>query len=233
MAPPPDATNRELLLPYAAPYLAFVASAWLAEGRLDATADYALRTLATGAALAWAWRSYVPLARGRARAGSLALGVGAGLAGTALWIALLAPFRTPAEATAWSPDAVAARAFAAVALVPLAEELFMRGYVLRLVLQWQHARRDGSREPLATVLDHRSLAHVSPGAWTPLAVAAATAAFALGHRVEEWPAAAAYGLLMAALWIARGDLLTCVVAHATTNAALAAAVFATGRWELW
>jgi hypothetical protein len=43
----------------------------------------------------------------------------------------------------------------------------------------------------------------------------------------------AYGFLMAGLWIGRKDLLSCVGAHATTNATLAAYVRLTGHWTLW
>jgi hypothetical protein len=35
------------------------------------------------------------------------------------------------------------------------------------------------------------------------------------------------------LWIARGDLVSCLGAHAVTNAALAVWVRATGTWAAW
>jgi hypothetical protein len=38
---------------------------------------------------------------------------------------------------------------------------------------------------------------------------------------------------MCSLWIARGDLVSCISAHAVTNAALAVYVRATGSWALW
>jgi len=38
---------------------------------------------------------------------------------------------------------------------------------------------------------------------------------------------------MAALWAIRKDLLTPIVAHATTNAALAFWVRASGQWNVW
>jgi membrane protease YdiL (CAAX protease family) len=160
------------------------------------------------------------------------LGIAAGALGTALWIALIAPLAGSASEP-WPPGAVALRLLAAVALVPLAEELLMRGYVLGLTLQWQRARAAGVERPLEVALRERSLAELEPGAWSALAVALSTLLFAAGHQPYEWPAALAYGLLMACLWIVRRDLLSCVVAHATTNLSLAATVLATGRWELW
>jgi hypothetical protein len=38
---------------------------------------------------------------------------------------------------------------------------------------------------------------------------------------------------MAGLWIWRADLLACVVAHGTTNLALALWVRHAGAWSLW
>jgi hypothetical protein len=38
---------------------------------------------------------------------------------------------------------------------------------------------------------------------------------------------------MAALWIVRKDLLSCIVAHAVTNLGLGLYVRATGSWALW
>ena len=64
-------------------------------------------------------------------------------------------------------------------------------------------------------------------------MAISVAAFTLGHSPPEWPAAAVYGLLMTGLWIIRRDLLSCVVAHAVTNIALAFYVRSTGQWGLW
>jgi hypothetical protein len=55
----------------------------------------------------------------------------------------------------------------------------------------------------------------------------------LGHGLFEWPAAAAYGLLMAALWVWRQDLWSCIVAHGVTNLTLGAYVVATGSWAIW
>jgi hypothetical protein len=100
-------------------------------------------------------------------------------------------------------------------------------------VQWDEARRAGSRDPLGDALHERSVLDVAPGAWTPAAVAISTVAFAAGHAPGEWPAALAYGLLMAGLWIGRRDLLSCVVAHAATNASLAWWVHRTGEWTLW
>jgi membrane protease YdiL (CAAX protease family) len=78
-----------------------------------------------------------------------------------------------------------------------------------------------------------SIRTLAGGAWTALAVLASSAAFALGHAPVHWPAAFAYGLLMAALWIVRRDLIAPIAAHAATNLVLYVYVFLTGSWGLW
>ena len=203
------------------------------EWGLSREANYALRLVAAGAALAWGWRRYVPLRESGSTAGALAVGALAGLAGTALWVALKAPFQ-PAGGEAWAPLAFGLRLVASASVVPLFEELVFRGYVLRLAVQWDRARRAGSEDAFGDAFERGSVGQVEPGAWTPLALVLSTLAFTAGHAFPgEYPAAIAYGLLMAGLWILRGNLLTCVVAHAVTNVALALYVRASGAWALW
>ncbi len=226
-------TNRQLILPYALPYLAYVAIASLLDELLSLEVNYALRIGVVALLLLWAKRWYCSL-RGPGRPGvSVAIGLAAGLVGAALWIGLLTPFVEPGEATPWSGASFLLRLAAAGLLVPLFEELMMRGFIFRLALQWDQARQRGDREPLQTALDDRSVNTVRPGDWSWLAVAISTAAFASGHLIAEWPAAIAFGLLMSGLWIYRKDLLTCIVAHAVTNITLAGYVLLTGCWYLW
>lgn len=109
----------------------------------------------------------------------------------------------------------------------------MRGFVFRFGLQWHRAWRDRVREPLHTALDRRSVNEVEPGGWTWFAVLLSMLVFTSGHALHEWPAALAYGLLMALLWMHRRDLISCVTAHAVTNISLALFVLATGSWQYW
>ncbi len=234
MTAPPERSNRVLLVPYALPYLLYAGLAAVPENWIGRELSYGLRIVVCGGALAWAWRFYVPLRGLGSVAGSLGWGAVAGLAGTALWIGLLAPLAPAAGAgAAWGDTAFALRLVAAGAVVPLLEELLLRGYVLRLAVQWDRARAAGRPEPLAEAFEQQSIADVEPGAWTPLALAVATLLFAAGHVTYEWPAALGYGLLMGGLWIVRKDLLSCIFAHAVTNLALAIYVRATGAWQLW
>ncbi len=225
-------SNRALLLPCVLPYGVYIGIASLPDDWLSPELDYLVRLVGTGAALAWAWRRYPKLRGPRGAAGSAATGLLAGALGMVLWVVLISPFAPP-HAAPMSAAAVGLRLLAVTLLVPLFEEVLMRGYVLRLTLQWEEARRAGAQDPLAEVLDQRSILEVEPGAWTTMAVGVSTLLFTLGHSPHEWVAALAYGVLMAALWVRRRDLLSCVVAHATTNLALGLYVVATGSWALW
>jgi membrane protease YdiL (CAAX protease family) len=116
---------------------------------------------------------------------------------------------------------------------PISEELLFRGYALPVVLLFERARAAKSASPFGDAFDRGRLGDVAPGAWSALAVGTSSALFAAGHHPGEWLAAFAYGALMSALWIARGDLVSCISAHATTNAALALWVRASGEWMYW
>ena len=159
-------------------------------------------------------------------------GVVIGLVGAVVWVKLVTPF-AGTDAEPWSRVGYGLRLTAAGLVVPVFEELLIRGYVLRVALQWDRARTAQCDSAFGEAFDNRSISEVEPSAWTWWAVIISTAAFALGHTMAEWPAALAYGLLMAGLWIACKDLLSCVIAHGVTNVALALYVWTSGAWQLW
>ena len=225
--------NRQLILPYAVPYLAYVAIASLLGDLVAPEVNYGLRVVVVVLLLAWARRWYCSLRGPRAPALSIAVGLAAGLVGAVLWIGLLTPFVDQRPTAPWSTGSFVLRLAAAGLLVPVFEELLMRGFIFRLALQWDQARRQGDRQALQTALDERSVNEVRPGEWSWPAIAISTAAFTSGHHLQEWPAAIAFGLLMSFLWICRKDLLSCIVAHAVTNVSLAGYVVLTGSWHLW
>lgn len=224
--------NADLLLPYLLPYGAYVAIA-TAAGALGRVPDYALRIVVTATLLALLWKRFQPIAGPQSTVGSIGLGAGVGLVGVLLWIALLLPFHDAREGAPFTALEFTFRMAAAALVVPLAEELLFRGYLLGLVAQWQGARRSGASKPLGVALDKRSVHEVEPGTWTGLAVVLSSAAFALGHAPEQWLAAFGYGLLMAGLWILRRDLIAPITAHAVTNLVLYLYVFYSGSWGLW
>jgi hypothetical protein len=226
-------TNRQLILPYAAPYLAYVGIASVPEQILAMEISYSLRLIVVPLLLAWAWRWYCPLRGPCSLTGSVAVGTVAGLLGLGIWIGLLTPFTTTEQGQPWSTTAFVFRLFSAGFVVPLFEELMMRGFIFRLALQWDTLRKNRVDSPLHRALDEHSVNQVLPGAWSWTAVLLSTLAFTSGHALPEWPAAMAYGLLMSLLWINRKDLVACIVAHAVTNIALALYVFATKNWQYW
>ncbi|OQY51854.1 MAG: CPBP family intramembrane metalloprotease [Desulfobacteraceae bacterium 4572_89] len=229
--------NRDLLLPYLAPYLAYVGIASLLQNIIPIEINYIIRLLVVPALLYWAWRWYVPLTGPNKPVISILWGMAGGLLGLGLWILFYSPFTEP-DTIAWSNSGFYLRLVSASLVVPVFEEIAMRGYVFRLALQWDQTRKDRARKnklkgSLLNALDESNIAEVKPGAWTIWAVLVSSIVFALGHTIPEWPASIAYGILMSILWIMRKDLLTCIIAHGTTNFTLALYVYFTGHWELW
>ena len=225
-------SNWAVLFPYVLPYFLYVGVLAIPESALPRAWTYVLAWAASAAAIAWGWRWTLPLLGPRSPAISALIGIAAGVFGTALWI-VIKSFFYEAGGEAYPAAEFWARFVASSTVVAIFEEKLFRGLVLLVAVQWNEARRAGSKDPLGDALHDHSIRDLAPGAWTPAAVAISTIAFAAGHNPGEWPAAVAYGLLMAVLWIWRKDLLSCVVAHATTNATLALWVLQSGHWTLW
>jgi CAAX prenyl protease-like protein len=211
-------------LPGANPTAAFLMPflALLAAGMLGHAASsgfdwlYPLRLVACAAAL-WFYRR--PLAAQDWRCSWR--GALAGVAMFAAWVLcarfVLAPAGMPA-ALAQLPRAasvgwVVARAVAAIVTVPLAEELAFRGFLLR---RWQCAAFES--------LDLRAVR------WPALVLTSLL--FGLSHGAM-WPEGMLAGLVYGGLAIRTGRLGECVLAHATTNALLAALVLIAGQWQYW
>ena len=160
--------------------------------------------------------------------------VAVGLIGIGLWIGLaslhveeqfaqwLPAWLRPEPRVAYNPlehlSGASAWAFISVRLlgiavvVPLAEELFWRGFLLRWLIdpEWE-------RVPL--------------GEFTLSSCLTVTLMFTLAH--PEWLAAAVYCLLINGLLYWKKDLWLCVVAHGVSNLVLAVYVLITGAWWLW
>jgi CAAX protease family protein len=225
--------NRRLILPYFLPYLAYVFIASVFGSYISIEANYILRVTVVTFLIIWAWRWYVPIKGPKSPLISVAFGIGAGFLGVFIWIFLFSPFVYLKENQPWSNSAFILRLLSAGLLVPVFEELLIRGFILRFALQWDNARKNNEKDPLHIALDERSISSVGPGAWSWTAIAISTVAFTSGHHLQEWPAAMAFGSLMAWLWILRKDLIVCIVAHSVTNIALAFYVLKTGNWHFW
>lgn len=225
--------NRDLALPYFLPYFAYVGIASFFGDKISMELNYLLRIFIVAPLILWAWKWFMPLSSAGQKPMSVVWGIGVGLIGFVLWCLLLTPFIDSFEGDAWKFQGFLLRLFAAGLLVPIFEEIAIRGYVFRVALQWDQARKNKSPDPLLSALDESSLLDVKSGAWTWPAVLISSVAFTLGHTSSEWVAAFAYSLLISWLWVKRGDLLACIVAHGTTNLVLAIFVFMTGQWGFW
>lgn len=104
------------------------------------------------------------------------------------------------------------RSVGSVLIVPLAEELVFRGYLLS---------RLSGREP--------SMVDRLPLSW--LAIGISALSFGLLHGA--WLAGTAAGLIYVWVRYRRGEVMDAVFAHATTNALVTVYVFGTGEWSGW
>jgi exosortase E/protease (VPEID-CTERM system) len=218
-AGPSTAAVRNPTAAHLAPLVALMATA-MATGTLARDGFdplYGLRVIAVGLVL-WSWRR--EYARRPWRWSSEAIGVGAAV--FVLWLALepaptAASGRTIGTALAalpsgWAALWLALRVAGAVVTVPLAEELAFRGYLAPRLMG-----RDFESVPLRRL--------------SLTAIAVSSLLFGAMH--DRLLAGTIAGVAYAGVAGRRGALADAVVAHATTNALLAAWVLATGSWWLW
>ncbi len=213
----PRAVDSNPTAAYLMPLLAILAAGMIARSlSSDFESWYPLR-LAAALAVLWVYR--------RAYAGMdfrfSWRGPVTGVLVFALWTAsaawLSTPTGEPTALSALSPglrDAwIGCRLLAAVLTVPLAEELAYRGYLLRRL----------------TTAEFES-APFSAARWPALALSAL--AFGVVHG-RFWIAGTIAGLAYGALAIRTNKLGESIIAHATTNALIAAQVLLFRHWWLW
>jgi len=179
---------------------------------------YPIRFLAAAAAL-WYFRRYYAAMRWTWSWTAVAIGAGTFV----LWLALEpAQPDTAVETTLgmglarlgafWGTNWLVFRVVGSVLTVPLAEELAFRGYLTRRLIAAEFQE-------------------VPLGRFTWLSFLVSSALFGALHG--RWLAGILAGMLYAIALYRRGELADAVVAHATTNALIAAYVLATGSWSLW
>jgi exosortase E/protease (VPEID-CTERM system) len=148
-------------------------------------------------------------------------GPAVGVAVFLLWIAsahyLLPPMGRPhklaALAPPWNTLWIASALATSVGIVPIAEELAYRGFLMRRLC----------------TMDFESLQYRSVG-WFSLLVT--SVAFGMLHG-EMWLPAIVAGLGFGALLIRRGQIGEPIAAHAVANVLIAAAVLGWNNWQLW
>lgn len=197
---------------------------------------YSLQTVACGIALRYWWKYY----EWRPTSG-LMLAVMLGMVGIAIWILPGLLFERLQLSEGWwkylgltsrcegyDPNQLRQHStaiyFAFLALrfcrlaviVPLVEEIFWRGFLMRFLVD-----PDGDfwRVPFGT-FQRRSLIVV-------------TAFFVLAHAPADYVAATVYGLLTYWLAVRTKSLAACVVMHATANLLLGIYVLQSGQWGYW
>jgi membrane protease YdiL (CAAX protease family) len=105
------------------------------------------------------------------------------------------------------------RILGAAAVVPVMEEIFWRGFLMRYLV-----REDFEKIPLGT--------------YTFFSFAVTTLAFAAVHGAQ-WPLALMCGLLYGGWFLFTKNLGNVIIAHAVTNLLLGLYVVKTGRWYFW
>lgn len=197
------------------------------------TAMIAARVILMGGVMAWFWRYYLSSFPFRIDL----WGVLVGLIGGPLWIGLchlqleqglisllgfppellgsrdgVNPFETYPDATSLGMF-LAFRFALLVIAVPIAEELFLRGFFMRVL-----DAVDWTKLPLTEIGTTGLIAGTLYG---------------MATHPSEFVAAAVWFSLVTWLMVATGKFWNCVVAHAVTNLMLGVYVMATGTWSLW
>ena len=224
---PSDAATR-LTLAYVAPFATFVGMMAVEKTLpLPAVWLYPIRFFTVLAVLLWFSRPYLSFHATRP-----AMSVAIGIAVFVIWIGpdLLFGhayrqhwlFQNPitGAAVASVPAAlrtnfwfVAVRAVSCTLLVPVIEELFWRGWVMRWLID-----KDFTRVPLGT--------------YSPMAFWAVAVLFASEHG-PYWEVGLVTGIIYNWWMIRTRNLADCMLAHAVTNGLLSWYVLQTGQWQYW
>ena len=181
---------------------------------------YPLQTIVCGATLIWCWREY-PLRR-PVRIG---LGIAIAIVVLIIWISPQQFFGSSVRSDGFNPDVFATqprlywstivfRFVRLVVVVPLVEEIFWRGFLLRYLIDEKFDR-------------------VSFGTFSWFSFLGVSVAFALGHSPADWPAAIVTGMFFNGVAYWTKSLSTCVVTHAVTNLLLGFWIMQTKQWGFW
>jgi uncharacterized protein len=203
-------------LPYVVPmgiYMAFL----LVQTNANLLWVYPAKVIAVAVALIYFRKAYEEL-----RPGFSWLAVIVGLVAIVIWIGIDPFYPKAGSGIAFDPTTIASlaqrnvfRAFrvaGAVVVVPVMEELFWRAFLIR----W---------------LVNEDFKNVPVGTFTGLSFAVTVGMFGAEHT--QWLAGLICGATYNWLYYKRKDVFTCVIAHAVSNAALAAWVLARGDWKFW
>lgn len=184
---------------------------------------FPLQTVLCAGLLAAFWRRY-PLHWPK-RGGEWAWSLGIAILVLGIWISPQAVFGKAPRLEGFDPNvfppgsplywaSLAFRFARLVVVVPLLEEIFWRGFLLRYLI-----REDFESLPM--------------GSASRFSFAAVTLCFALAHWGPDFWAALATGALYNLIAVRTRSLAACVIAHAVTNLLLGVYIMATGQWGFW
>ncbi|MEI6035572.1 MAG: CAAX prenyl protease-related protein [Verrucomicrobiae bacterium] len=228
-----DRANHDQLSAYVLPFGIFMGGLALAAGvrSLGGGSEnlllsrpeywvYPLQTLLCGAAIVFYWRRY-----DFGNAGGFLAAAVAGLLVLALWLSPQELFGLARRTEGFDPTVfsatpavywltVAARFARLVVIVPLVEEIFWRGFLMRYLIR-------------------EDFGNVALGAFRPLSFFGVAGLFMLAHGMPDWPSAFLTGCIYNGLLVKTKSLAACVAAHAITNLGLGIYIMATRQWGFW
>jgi uncharacterized protein len=201
---------RDLLARIGGPFWVSSAEYWI----------YPTQTILCGGMILWFWREYRLTWPQR-----VGFGVAIGLLVFVLWISPQAFFGFSRRTSGFNPTIFADqkllyaltiffRFLRLVVVVPLVEEIFWRGFLLRFLV-------------------HENFEQVPFGKFSWMSFAVVSFAFGLSHPTADWPAAIITGMLYNWVAYATKSLSTCVLTHATTNLLLGLWIMKTAQWGFW
>ena len=181
---------------------------------------YPAQTVICGALLLWFWRDYEFSAPR-----PLWFAVVIGLIVFVIWIAPQQFFGFAPRTVGFDPElfgkgtapywaTVILRFLRLVVVVPLVEEIFWRGFLLRYLIS----------EKFTTI---------TVGTFSWFSFIAVTIAFGFAHSRADWIAALICGALYSLAAYRTRSLASCVVAHALTNLLLGLWIMQTRQWGFW
>src|SRR4051812_45155945 len=181
---------------------------------------YPAQTLLCGALLIWFWRDYEFRSPRKVWFALLV-----GVVVFVIWIAPQQFLGFARRLTGFDPDLFAAqpalywgtivfRFLRLVVVVPLVEEVFWRGFLLRYLIS----------ERFSTV---------AVGTFSWLSFVGVTLAFGFSHSRADWIAALICGALYNLVAYRTRSLASCALAHAITNLLLGLWIMQTRQWGFW
>ncbi|MBA2622156.1 MAG: CAAX prenyl protease-related protein [Chthoniobacterales bacterium] len=181
---------------------------------------FPLQTFASAAVLFWFWRDYE--FQGLKK---ILFVLVVAVFVFALWIAPQMWLGFSPRTEGFNPDSFSAQPTAywttvclrflrLVVIVPLVEEIFWRGFLLRYFI-------------------HEKFEEVPFGAFSWLSFAVVTVGFTFAHTRADWVAAAVTGALYNLVAYRTRSLTSCVLAHAVTNLLLGLWIMQSRQWGFW